>query len=151
MYFKVSYSAIKVHISLAAQTASQDPMESLLSLVPFFGKTRLPQLNNFLLSFFSVTSVVTQNTFKVCLGTFDFEFLLFFIRSNKKEKETLPNFRLLDEPELPESFPHRCVLILACYKIFVSLWIPDNKDQSASISICWYCKSMLIKRKCPYK
>ena len=56
--------------------------------------------------------------------------------SNKKENETLPIFRLLDEPELPGSFPHRRVLILACYKLVVSLWIPDNKDQSASISIC---------------
>ena len=70
--------------------------------------------------------MVTQNTFKVCLGTFDFNCSLFFIYSNKKEKDTLPNFRLLDEPELPESFPHRHVLILACYKLVVSLWIPDK-------------------------
>ena len=107
---------------------------SLLSLVPFC-KTRLPQLNKILLSFFSVTSVVTQNTFKVCLGTFDLDCSLFFSRSNKKEKETLPNFRLLDKPKLPGSFPHRCVLILACYKLVVSLWIPDNKEQSVSILI----------------
>ena len=136
LYFKVSYSSIKLHISLASQTASQDPKESLLSLVPIFCKTRLCQLNKFLLSFFLVTSVVTQNNFKVCLGTFYFNLSLFFIRSNIKEKDTLPNFRLLDELELPRSFPHRCVLIKACYKLVVSLWIPYNKDQSASISIC---------------
>ena len=130
LYFKVSYSKIKVHISLASQTASQDPKEILLSLVPFC-KTRLPQLNKILLKFFSVTSVVTQNTFKVCLGTFDFDFSLFFSRYNKKDKENLPNFRLLDEPELPGSFPHHCVLIVACYNLVVILWIPDNKDQSA--------------------
>ena len=106
---------------------------------------------NFLLSFFSITSVVTQNTFKVCLGTFYFNLLLFFRRSNKKEKETLPIFWLLDKPELPGSFPHRCVLILACYKLVVSLWIPDNKDQSASISIFLYCKSLLIKIKGPFE
>ena len=129
LYFKVSFSAIKLHISLASQIASQDPKESLLSLVPF-RKTRLPQLNKFLLSFFSVTSVVTQNTFKVCLGTFDFNCSLFFSRSNKKEKETLPNFQLLDEPKLLGSFPHHYVLIPACYKLVVSLWIPDNKEQS---------------------
>ena len=140
-----------MHISLAAQTASQDPKESLLSLVPFFCKTRLLQLNKFLLSFFSVTSVMTQNTFKVCLGTFDFIFSLFFSSSNKKQKEALPNFWLLDEPELPGSFPHCCVLIQACYKIFVSLWIQNNKDQSASILILWYCKSLLIKRTCPFE
>ena len=151
LYFKVSFSAIKVHMSLDAQTESQDSKEILLSLVPFFGKTRLPQLNKFLLSFFSITSVVTQNTFKVCLGTFNFNFLLFFIRSNKKEKETLPNFWLLEEPKLPGSFPHRCVLIQACYKLVVSIWIPDNKDQSESITILWYCKSLLIKIKCLFE
>ena len=139
-----------MHISLAAQTTSQDPKESLLSLVPFC-KTRLAPFNNFLLSFFSITSVVTQNTFKVCLGTFDFNFFLFFSNSNKIERETLPNFRLLDEPELPGRFLHRCVLILDCYKLVVSLWIPDNTDQSASILICWYCKSLLIKRKDPFE
>ena len=122
----------------------------ILSLVHFC-KTRLAPFNNFLLSFFSVTSVVTQNTFKVFLGTFDFNCSLFFSRSNIKENETLPNFWLLDEPELPGSFPHRCVLIWACYKLVVSLWIPDNNDQSASISICWYCKSLLIKIKGPFE
>ena len=83
----------------------------------------------------------------MCLSTFDFDFSLFFSRSNKKEKDTLPNFRLLDELDLPGSFPSHCVLILACYKLVVSLWIPDNKDQIASILICWYCKLLLIKIK----
>ena len=151
MYFKVSYSAIKVHISLASQTAIQNTKEILLSLVPFFVKLDYPNLTNFYLVFFSVTSVVTQNTFKVCLGTFDFNCSLFFSRSNKKEKETLPNFRLLDEPEHPGSFPHHCVLILACYKLVVSLWILYNKDQSESILILWYCKSLLIKIKGPFE
>ena len=85
------------------------------------------------------------------LGTFDFNCSLFFSRSNKKEKETPPIFRLLDEPELPESFPHRCVLIQDCYKLVVSLWIPDNKDQSASILICWYFSSLLIENKISFR
>ena len=135
-----------MHILLAAQTASQDPKEILLSLVPFC-ITSYPNLTKFYLSFFSITSVVTQNTFKVCLGIFDSDWLLFFSRSNKKEEETLPNFQLLYEPELSRSFPHRYVLIHDCYKLVVSLWIPDNKDKSASILIFWYCKSLLIKGK----
>ena len=96
-----------MHISLATQIASQDPKESLLSLAPFY-KTRLAPFNNFLLSFFLVTSVVTQNTFKVFLGTFDLNCSLFFSRFNKKEEETLPIFRLLGELELPGGVPHRC-------------------------------------------
>ena len=132
---------------MASQTTTQHPKQIFLSLVPF-SKLDYPNLTKFYLSFFSVTSVVTQNTFKVCLGTFDFDCSLFFSRFNKKENETLPNFRLLDEPEFPGSFPHHCVLILTCYKLVVSLWIPNNKDQSASISVFLYCKLMLIKRKC---
>ena len=121
-----------MHISLASQTTSQDPKEISLSLVPFC-KTKLALFNNFYLNFFLVISVVTQNIFKVFLGTFDFNCSLFFSRFNKREKETLPIFRLLGKPELPGSFPHCRVLILPCYKLVVSLCILDNKEQSASI------------------
>ena len=56
--------------------------------------------------------------------------LLVFSRSIKKEKETLPENSFFEHLELPGGFP----LAGPFFSLHVvSLWIPDNKDQRASL------------------
>ena len=57
--------------------------------------------------------------------------MLFFSRSPQKEKEILPEFPFLGHPELPRGSPY---FRFSSPHFFVSLWIPDNKDQRALLA-----------------